>query len=135
MGFSFRAVVLCGIGLVVAGQAFALEDLAAAVKRAQEAARANAASPEGREWKERNAFATDRLMVLVLNRCLPEPGGDIPTTFSVYVRLSRAGRVAEIVTELDASLGTCMTTAARDLPFPEAPRDDYWIEVNMAAPL
>jgi len=51
------------------------------------------------------------------------------------VRLSKAGRAHEIVTELDAELGSCMTTAARDLPFPEAPRDDYWIQVNMAAPL
>jgi hypothetical protein len=105
------------------------------VKRAQEAARANAASPEGREWKERNSFATDRLMILVLNRCLPDTGDDIPTAFPVYLRLSRTGRVAEIVTELDASLGTCMTAVARELPFPEAPRDDYWIEVNVAAPL
>jgi hypothetical protein len=126
---------MCGMGLLAAGQAFALDDPATTVKKAQEAARANTASPEGREWKQRNSFATDRLMILVLNRCLPEPGDDIPTAFSVYLRLSRTGRVGEIVTELDAPLGTCMTAAARELPFPEAPRDDYWIEVNVAAPL
>ena len=74
-------------------------------------------------------------MILVLNRCLPEPAGDIPTGFSVYVRLSQLGRVREVVTELDVSLGNCMTAAAREMPFPEAPRDDFWIEVNMAAPL
>ena len=74
-------------------------------------------------------------MIPVLNRCLPDPPGDIPTVFEVYVRLSRAGRVREIVTELDAALGKCMTTAARDMPFPEAPREDYWIQLNMAAPL
>jgi hypothetical protein len=28
-----------------------------------------------------------------------------------------------------------MTAAAREMPFPEAPRDDYWIQLNMAAPL
>jgi len=130
-----RRGVMCGFALVVAGQAFALEDPATRVKKAREAARANAASPEGREWNERNQFATDRLMILVLNRCLPEPAGDIPTAFSVYVRLSQVGRVREVVTELDASLGKCMTAASREMPFPEAPRDDYWIEVNMAAPL
>jgi hypothetical protein len=126
---------MLGFALLVACQAFAEEDLAGRVKKAQEAARANAASPEGRAWKQENSFATDRLMILVLNRCLPDPPGDIPTTFSVYVRLSQTGHVHEMVTELDASLGKCMTTAARNLPFPEAPRDDYWIEVNMAAPL
>jgi len=126
---------MLGLALWAACDSFAQEDLAARVKKAHEAARANAASPEGREWKQRNSFATDRLMILVLNRCLPEPPGDTPTAFSVYVRLSKAGRAHEIVTELDAELGSCMTTAARDLPFPEAPRDDYWIQVNMAAPL
>lgn len=129
-----RAVML-GLALLTACQALAEEDLAARVKKAEEAARANAATPEGREWIQHNSFATDRLMVLVLNRCLPDPPGDTPTAFSVYLRLSRAGRVSEIVTELDASLGKCMTTVARDMPFPEAPRDDYWIQVNMAAPL
>jgi len=128
--------VMLGFALLAACQAaVAQEDLAARVKKAEEAARANAASPEGREWMQNNSFATDRLMILVLNRCLPDPPGDVPTAFSVYVRLSRAGRVREIVTELDASLGKCMTTVARDMPFPEAPRDDYWIQLNMAAPL
>jgi hypothetical protein len=130
-----RGVVLA-LALAAASQAFAQDDLAARVKRAQEAARANAESPEGREWMRDNAFAIDRLMILVSNRCLPEPpGDDIPTVFSVYLRLSQAGRAREIVTELDASLGQCMTAAARDLPFPEPPRDDYWIRVNLAAPL
>jgi len=129
-----RGVVL-GFALLAACGAFAQEDLATRVKKAEEAARANAATPEGREWLQHNSSATDRQMILVLNRCLPDPPGDIPTAFSVYVRLSQSGRVREIVTELDAALGKCMTTAARDTPFPGAPRDDYWIQVNMAAPL
>jgi hypothetical protein len=127
--------VLFGLAWLAAGQALAQEDLASRVKKAQDAARANAASPQGREWAQRQAPATGRLLIPVLNRCLPEPGGDIPTVFSVYVRLSRVGRVREVVTELDASLGKCMTAAAKDMPFPEAPRDDYWVQVNMAAPL
>jgi hypothetical protein len=128
-------LVTLGLAVLAASTAFAEEDLAARVKQAREAAEANAASPEGREWKKQNSYAIDRLMILVLNRCLPDPSGDLPTAFAVYVRLSTAGHAAEIVTDLDASLGTCMTTAARELPFPEAPRDDYWIQVNLAAPL
>ena len=116
-------------------QAPAPDDLEARVKQAHEAAKANAATPEGREWKEQKAHVVDRLMIVVLNRCLPDPPGDIPTMFSVYVRLSKAGQVREIVTELDKTLSTCMTTTARNIPFPDAPRDDYWIQVNMAAPL
>lgn len=134
MGIGVRAVVL-GCALLAAGRSLAEEDLATRVKKAGEAARANSASAEGREWMRANSVAIDRLMILALNRCLPDPPGDIPTAFSVYVRLSRAGRVDEVVTELDASLGSCMTSRAGDLPFPEAPRNDYWIQVNMAADL
>ena len=130
-----RRGVMLGFVLLAASQAFAQEDLAARVKKADEAARANAATPEGREWLQQNSSLVDRLMIVVLNRCLPDPPGDIPTMFTVYLRLSRSGRVGEIVTELDAALGKCMTTIARNIPFPEAPRDDYWIRLNMAAPL
>ena len=135
MSTGVRSRVMLGIGLLAACQALAQEELAARVKKAQDAARANAASPQGREWLQRNSSATGRLMIPVLNRCLPEPAGDIPTVFAVYVRLSQAGGAREVVTDLDASLGKCMSAAAREMPFPEAPRDDYWIQVNMAAPL
>jgi hypothetical protein len=135
MSSGMRRGVLCGCALLAAGQALAQPDLAGRVKKAQDAARANAASPEGHEWLQRHSAATGRLLIPVLNRCLPEPPGDIPTVFSVYVRLSPGGHVREVVTELDAALGKCMSAAARDMPFPEAPRDDYWIQVNMAAPL
>lgn len=129
-------VLVLGFALLTTSLGLAQDDLAARVKKAQDAAHANAASAEGREWMKQNTFAIDRLMVLILNRCLPDPpDDDIPTAFSVYLRLSKPGRVLEIVTELDASLGKCMTAAAKETPFPEAPRDDYWIERNLAAPL
>jgi hypothetical protein len=121
--------------LFAASQAFAQEDVAPRLKEAHEAARANAESPEGLKWKRDNSFATNRLLTLALNRCLPDPEGDIPTPFSLYLRFSKTGGVREIMTDLDPSLEECMTPVARDLPFPEAPRDDYWIQVNMAAPL
>lgn len=135
-----RHLRLCGYAIALAliweGHAFGQDDHAARVSKAREAARANAESREGREWLKNSLFATDRLMILVLNRCLPEdPSDEVPTPFAVFLRLSRAGRAQEIVTELDEALGTCMTGAARELPFPEPPRDDYWVQVNMAAPL
>jgi hypothetical protein len=135
MSWGVRRGVAWAFALLAACPVFAQESLAARVKKAQEAAAANAASPQGREWLKVNSAATDRLMVPLLNQCLPDPPGDIPTVFTVYLRLSQAGRVREVVTELDATLGKCMTGGAREMPFPAAPRDDYWIQVNMAAPL
>lgn len=133
MSWVKRRNAALGIALLAAGQVFAQDDLAARVKTAHEAASANAATPEGRTWLQQNSSLIDRLMIVVLNKCVTP--GDIPTMFTVYVRLSRAGRVSEIVTDLDATLGKCMTTGARNTPFPEAPRDDYWIRLNMAADL
>jgi len=127
--------VLCGVALVAAGPAAGQDDLDERVRKAEAAAKANAASAQGRQWKERHSATAGRLMIPVLNRCLPDPPGDIPTVFAVFVRLSAKGRASEVVTELDAQLGTCMTEAARAVSFPEVPRDDYWIQVNMAAPL
>jgi hypothetical protein len=130
-----RLYVAWVVTSLAACQAFAQEDLASRVKKAQDAARANAASREGREWKQHSSASTGRLLIPVLNRCLPESDGDTPSVFSVYVRLSKAGRAVEVVTDLDDDVGKCMTAAARDVPFPGAPRDDYWVQVNMAAPL
>ena len=127
--------VMSGIAVLAACQVLAEESLAARVKKAEDAARANAATALGQKWKKENSAAAGRLMIPVLNRCLPDPSGDETTVFAVFVRLSAKGQAREVLTELDAELGTCMTQAARDVPFPEAPREDYWIQVNMAAPL
>ena len=56
-------------------------------------------------------------------------------SFSTYLRLSQKGKVLEIVTELDAQLGRCMTEEARSVQLPQAPREDFWIQVNLAAML
>jgi len=120
--------------LLVAGSALAVEQNATRVETARWAAGLNAASQAGREWKNQNSATVARLLVPVLNECVPD-GGDELTAFSLYVRLSRKGRVQEVVTDLDVSLGKCMTAGAGEVQLPEAPRDDYWIQVNLAASL
>jgi hypothetical protein len=133
MRWRVRPFLTCCFALLV-GQAFAQDELATRVKRAEEAAAANAASAAGHQWIQQHSATAARLLIPVLNQCLPE-SGDAPTPFSVYLRLSRKGEAREIVTDIDEELGRCMTAAATRMPFPEAPRDDYWIQLNMAAPL
>jgi hypothetical protein len=126
----------CACALLAAVAAVAQEALEERVRKAQSAAKANAATELGRDWAKHNSAAVGRLMIPVLNQCLPQaPDADIPTVFAVYLRLSKTGQVGEVVTELDDTLSKCMTKAAGRMPFPEAPREDYWIQVNMAAPL
>ncbi len=129
-----RDAVVLGLTLFAASGAVA-QQKQTRLETAQWAAGINAQSPAGKEWKARYAEAIGKQMVPVLNKCLPE-GGDEVTAFSVFLRLSRTGRVVEVLTDLDeASVGSCMTLAATDLQLPRPPRDDYWFQLNLAAPL
>ena len=105
------------------------------LKTAHDLAVAHAVWPPGRSWLDANKARAGQLVIPVLNRCLPESPEDEITAFSTYLRLSQKGKVLEVVTELDAELGRCMTREAREVQLPEAPREDFWIQVNLAAGL
>ena len=127
--------VIPGLMCVAAGALAAQDAGGTRLETARWAAELNAKSESGREWKARNEPIIGKLVTPVLNGCLPEEGDEI-TAFSVFLRLARKGRVLEVLTDLDdPSLGTCMTSGARDLQLPEPPRDDYWVQVNLAASL
>jgi hypothetical protein len=125
------------LGLAVAAMlaAVAVAEPPPRVKLAQDLARAHAASPQGKAWLAANQSKAGQLLIPVLGRCVPDaPDGEL-TPFSLYMRLSRKGKVLEVVTELDAELGRCMTRESRDVQLPEAPREDFWIQVNLATML
>jgi len=105
------------------------------LKLAQDLARAHAASAPGKQWLAKNHARAAELMVPVLQRCVEDVEEGEIMSFSTYLRLSQKGKVLEIVTELDAQLGRCMTEEARDVQLPQAPREDFWIQVNLAAML
>jgi hypothetical protein len=126
--------VVAAMTCLAGSGALEAQDKSTRVETARWAADLNAKSQAGREWKARNETTVGKRITPVLNGCLPEEGDEI-TAFSVFLRLSRKGRVLEILTDLDPALGECMTIAARELQLPEAPRDDYWVQVNLAAGL
>ena len=128
-----RAGVVLGVSAVAASVARA--EPPTRVKTAHDLAVAHAAWPPGRSWLDANKTKAGQLVIPVLNRCLPESPEDEITAFSIYVRLSQKGKVLEVVTDLDAALGRCMTGEAREVQFPDAPREDFWIQVNLAAGL
>ena len=105
------------------------------LKTAHDLAVAHAAWPQGRSWLDANKTKAGQLVIPVLNRCLPKSPEDELTAFSIYLRLSQKGKILEVVTDLDAALGRCMTNEAREVQLPEAPREDFWIQVNLAAGL
>jgi hypothetical protein len=132
---ALRRGVLSGLaGLAMLASAVEAEP-PTRLKLAQDLARAHAAWPPGREWLRENLSRTGQLVIPVLNRCVPDsPDGEL-TAFSVYLRLSQKGKILEVVTDIDAELGRCMTRQSREVRLPEAPREDLWIQVNLAAPL
>ena len=130
-----RESVLSGLPVLAILASLAMAEPPTRVKLAQDLARAHAASPQGRDWLAQNHAKTGQLMIPVLQRCLEDvPDGEL-TPFSIYMRLSQKGKILEIVTELDAELGRCMTKEARQIQLPEAPREDFWIQVNLATML
>jgi hypothetical protein len=124
-----------GLGLILlAPSGLSGEEKPTRLETARWAAELNGRSAAGRDWMQRSRPTIDKLITPVLSNCLPEDGEEV-TAFSIFVRLSREGRVREVLTDLDDSLGSCMTAGSRELRLPEAPRDDYWIQLNLAAPL
>jgi hypothetical protein len=129
-----RWLVAVVLGLACVAASGAVQEKGTRLETAQWAAGLNAKSESGREWMARHLPTIGKLVTPVLNGCLPEEGDEL-TAFSVFVRLSRKGRVLEVLTDLDPSLGACMTAGAREVQLPEPPRDDYWVQVNLAASL
>jgi hypothetical protein len=120
------------LGIVCVAASGVAQEKGTRLETARWAADLNAKSASGHDWAARNVPAIGKLLTPVLNGCLPDDGDEV-TAFSVFVRLSRKGRVLEVLTDLDVALGTCMTAGAREVQMPEPPRDDYWVQVNLAA--
>ena len=123
------------LGVLVLAASVAVAAPPTLLKTAHDLAVAHAAWPQGRSWLDANKAKAGPLVIPVLNRCLPKSPEDELTAFSIYLRLSQKGRILEVVTDLDAALGRCMTNEAREVQLPEAPREDFWIQVNLAAGL
>jgi hypothetical protein len=130
---ALRQGVLLGVSVLAASVGAAAPPTR--LKQAHDLALAHAAWPPGRSWLAVNKAKAGELVIPVLNRCLPESPDDELTAFSVYLRLSQKGKILEVVTDIDAALGRCMTSEAREVQLPDAPREDFWIQVNLAAGL
>src|SRR3972149_4742480 len=130
---ALRQGVLLGVSVLAASVAVGAPPTR--LKTAHDLAVAHAAWPPGRSWLDANKAKAGQLVIPVLHRCLPKPPEDELTAFSTYLRLSQKGKILEVVTDLDDSLGRCMTNEAREVQLPEAPREAFWIQVNLAAGL
>lgn len=133
---SLRDGMLAGFAAFALLASLATAEPPSRLKVAQDLARAHKVWPQGSAWLKQNQAKTDQVVVPVLNRCLADaPDDGEVTAFSIYLRLSKQGRVMEVLTDIDEELGSCMTRESKDVQLPEAPREDFWIQVNLAASL
>src|SRR5215470_638100 len=124
-----RRLLRAGVGVALAIGALlapaGAAEPSARLKLAQDLAHAHAASVAGKAWLAKNHAKAGELMVPVLQKCVEDSDEGELTSFSTYLRLSQKGKVLEIVTDIDAELGRCMTREARDVQLPPAPREDF----------
>jgi hypothetical protein len=134
---SVRRAVLSGVGVAAMVAGAAAADPSPRLKTAQDLARAHEVWAPGRDWSTANRAKVADLIVPALHRCVPDEADDQGelTAFSAYLRLSQKGRILEVVTDLDADLDRCMTKETTKVQLPQAPREDFWIQVNLAAML
>jgi len=132
---ALRGRVLSGLAVLAMLATAGRAEPPARLKLAQDLARAHAAWPPGRAWLDQNLSKASQRLIPVLNRCVPDVEDGELTAFSVYLRLSQKGKILEVVADVDAELGRCMTRESAAVPLAEAPREDFWIQVNLAAML
>ena len=135
MNSVLRKGVVLGFGVAMVLASPVTAEAPTRLELAQKLAGIHAIWPQGRDWLAAHSAKTGELVAPVLNRCVPDaPDGEL-TAFSVYLRLTQKGKIKEVVTDVDADLGRCMTKESSEIVLPEAPRDDFWIQVNLAAML
>jgi hypothetical protein len=135
MSWVLRKGFLLGLGVSTAIASPVTAEAPTRLELAQKLAGIHAIWPQGRDWLAAHSAKAGELIAPVLNQCVPDaPDGEL-TAFSVYLRLTQTGKIREVVTDVDADLGRCMTKEASEISLPEAPRDDFWIQVNLAAML
>ncbi len=103
----------------------------------------------GRDWLAANRSKAVELATAAYYRCVSEKsdGETAQLRFGVYLRLSRTGKILEVIADtivfflsqegesvagINGALCRCMTEESRDAQLPEAPREDFWIQVGIA---
>ncbi len=118
--------------MLAATVAFAAEDgLSARLEFARKAAQANASTRDGRAWQRSNSAAFGPALSPLVAKCISASNSGPRPFFVAYLRLSKAGRVLEVVPDGNGPFAECMSKGLTSVGLPAAPRDDYWIRLQL----
>ncbi len=125
-----RAALLM-LAATVAFAAAAPDDSSARLEFARKAAQANASTSDGRAWQRANSAAFGPALSPLVAKCISASDAGPRPSFVAYLRLSKAGRVLEVVPDGKGSFAECVSKGLTSVGLPAAPRDDYWIRLQL----
>ena len=101
------------------------------VAAAESAAKAAAATPEGKKYEEEVGTAFGRDHGKSIQACAKEVKRPDLSDFQVFVRVSAAGQVEEALVKPSTNLAACLRTKLKPWKLGVPPRPDLWISVEV----
>lgn len=129
-----RSLLLAGAAFLVVEWACTAQPRAADAdtRAAQEGARRDAESPEGKRWRE--AITNDWLAKAIQpagSRCDKEAPSGRERTFTTYVRVAKSGKVLQAWVDLETPYSVCFRETAKAITWPTG-SEEHWYEFGMA---
>ena len=128
---SARGCLVLGLAATVLsgspGNAVAGDPVAAA----ESAARATAATPEGKEYEDEVATAFGRDQGKSIQACASEVKRPDLSDFQVFVRVSAVGQVEQALVKPSTNLAVCLQGKLKAWKVGAPPQADSWVSVHV----
>jgi hypothetical protein len=87
--------------------------------------------PEGIAWEQKNAAEGGTRLSPVINECRKTAPKGKEDNFTLLVRLSKHGAPLKVLVSPETQFSECVRSGAASINLPDAPREGYWLEINM----
>ena len=98
---------------------------------AESAAKAAAATPEGKKYEDEVGTAFGRDHGKSIQTCAKEVKRPDLSDFQVFVRVGAAGQVEEALVKPSTTLAACLRTKLKAWKVGVPPRPDHWVSVQV----
>ena len=101
------------------------------VAAAESAARATAATPEGKKYEDAVGAAFGREQGKSIQSCASEVSRPDLSDFQVFVRVSAAGQVEQALVKPSTNLAVCLQGKLKGWKVPAPPQADSWVGIQV----
>jgi hypothetical protein len=124
-----RALALAAAALGLAGRPLRADKFEDSLNLAK----ANAATPAGREFEQRVAERFDEAKLRdALLTCAASAREEDTVPFVVLLELGTDGRASQVLLRPPVPVAVCLRWTIRETPFPRAPKPGYWVMVDVS---